>query len=441
VKVAGFGLGVALTDHSGLPLSARVEASTYLPPEVINGRPPGLTADVYSLGLILHAMLAGEPPFTAESPLALAMKHQNEPTPPLRSVGKDVPRALEGIVLKCLQKAPGDRYPNALVLLQDLRRAQSALRSDRPLDWSPAVAAPSPNPTPALEVAEVASRRSAPPAPTSSGPSWWLLAGVLPAILVVLIGLGYWGVSAITAAPPDVRVPQVIGQSADAAEAALEEAKLNSLIREEYNEKQPDGAVYSAEPLPNELIKEGGTVTLFVSRGKRPIETPDVVGLSLAEARQAIRDAKLVPGALIEEFNSNVAKGQIISQSPSAMTERPPGAAVDLVVSKGEEPLSQPASVDIVPRTEPAPQPPPDGDGVAPVTQEFDVDIRVPDEGSAPVRVRILVSDLDGPEREVYNRLRSPGEQFTATIQARAVEGRSRVQVFFDDQPAFDKSY
>ena len=437
VKLGDFGVGASLGSNTSIQLTALPGAVAYLAPEVAGGRPPTAVADVYSLGIILHEMLAGSPPFEADTPLAVAMKHQSEPPPPLRTLCDTVPPALEGIVLRCLQKKPGARYVSVLALLHDLRRVQQALRTDQTLNWTPQM------PTPLKKEIPVATRSSGGRA-ESGGPSWVVLAVVLPAVLLLLIGAGYWGLSAITAAPPDVQVPGVIGQTTDSARGSLERSGLQSIVREEYHQTQPEGVVYSSEPLPNELVKEGATVTLYVSRGERPVKVPDVVGMGLTAARQAIRDAKLTPGTLTEEFNENVDKGQVISQAPSGTVNVDAGSTVDLIVSKGPEPVpEEPAAptVDVTPLGTDGGFPPESQPDATLVSQFFDVDIHVPDGGGQRVRVRVLLSDLDGIEREEYNQLHDPGEDLTVTLQARAAAGAARIQVFFDSRLTFDRRF
>jgi serine/threonine protein kinase/tetratricopeptide (TPR) repeat protein len=124
-KITDFGLAKRLDKELGHSVTGQVMGTpSYMAPEQAQGkvRAIGPAADVYALGAMLYEMLTARPPFQAETVIdALLQVINHEPVPPRRLAPK-VPRDLETICLKCLEKSPARRYDSALALADDLHR-------------------------------------------------------------------------------------------------------------------------------------------------------------------------------------------------------------------------------------------------------------------------------------------------------------------------------
>ena len=125
VKITDFGLAKRLGTDSELTLTGQLVGSpNYLSPEQAAGRHRALTvrSDVYSLGAVLYQLLTARPPLVGESlqETLVQIREREAPSPRLLSSG--VPRDLETICLKCLEKEPGRRYDSAQALAADLGR-------------------------------------------------------------------------------------------------------------------------------------------------------------------------------------------------------------------------------------------------------------------------------------------------------------------------------
>ncbi len=122
-KVGDFGIARATEATAMTHTSMILGTAPYLSPEQARGEPVGPSSDLYSLGVVLYESLTGRTPFgTGEhlNPLAIAMKHCNEPAPSARAQNREVPEALELITLTLMRKRPEERHPDAAALVADL---------------------------------------------------------------------------------------------------------------------------------------------------------------------------------------------------------------------------------------------------------------------------------------------------------------------------------
>lgn len=138
VTVLDFGVATLLeTDLTRLTTTGEAVGSpAYMSPEQVLGGVPSPRSDLYALGCILHELLAGTRPFTAEGTYPAMRQHVEEPPPPLRTQRADTPVEIEELVLHLLAKAPEDRPADAQEvyerLLPFLPTPRSGVRSDAP---------------------------------------------------------------------------------------------------------------------------------------------------------------------------------------------------------------------------------------------------------------------------------------------------------------------
>ncbi|MFI4982653.1 MAG: protein kinase, partial [Nevskiales bacterium] len=110
-------------------LSTAAGTPEYMAPEQVEGQRGDQRTDLYALGIMFYELLAGKPPFTGDTPLAIMAQHTQAPIPRLDHVSPSVSPQLAAIVAKCLQRSPAGRYP-------DLRAFIAALDQPETVDLS-----------------------------------------------------------------------------------------------------------------------------------------------------------------------------------------------------------------------------------------------------------------------------------------------------------------
>jgi beta-lactam-binding protein with PASTA domain len=167
---------------------------------------------------------------------------------------------------------------------------------------------------------------------------------VIAAVVVLAIAgaafAGWW----LAAGPGTYSpTPDVIGETFDQATSSLSVDGLAlTATAEEYSESVPAGSILATDPVPGDGIRPGGTVEAVVSLGPERYAVPDVRGSTPTEATNAIVTAGLATGGRVEAFDDTVPMGQVARTDPAIGDPVPPDTPIDLVISKGPEPVELP---------------------------------------------------------------------------------------------------
>ncbi|MFZ2240153.1 MAG: Stk1 family PASTA domain-containing Ser/Thr kinase, partial [Gordonia amarae] len=135
VKVMDFGIARAMNDSTSTmtQTSAVMGTAQYLSPEQARGIKVDPRSDIYSMGCVLFELLTGQPPFTGDSPVAVAHQHVHEEPPLPSSIREDLPPELDSVVLKAMSKNPANRYQSAADLRADLIKVLAGGKPSAPM--------------------------------------------------------------------------------------------------------------------------------------------------------------------------------------------------------------------------------------------------------------------------------------------------------------------
>ena len=340
VKITDFGIAVALSDTSLTQTNTLLGSVHYLSPEQARGGMATIQTDIYALGIVLYELLTGRVPFDGESAVSIALKHFQEPLPPVVNPSVMIPQSLENIVLKATAKDPMNRYRSCYEMFQDLKTCLDSTRLYEkkfvPTSFSGETKVLSPITT--QKIKPIQSSREIPVVEMDEQKTvkkkrrWpWVL------LLMMISIVGIMALLFLKTSPKEVQVPDVTNLTEAAAKIKLADAKLSvtDVIQVQSDEVE-SGKVIETNPKAGSTVKEKSKVTLKVSSGKEAITMKDYRNKTYEAARDELK--KL--GFTVErkdENSDNVDSGKVISQSiaPNQKVEGK-DTVITLVVSKGE---------------------------------------------------------------------------------------------------------
>jgi eukaryotic-like serine/threonine-protein kinase len=358
VKVMDFGIARAVAD-SQLTMTQTAQVigtAQYLSPEQARGERVDARSDLYSTGCLLYELLTGRPPFTGDSPVAIAYQHvKEEPVPPSQ-IDPEVPAWADAIVLKAMQKDPADRYQSAGEMRNDIQRALSGAPLAAPM---PAAYGAGTRRMGAAGT-QVAGRTTAIPpyqyGPSGYGPEgmgpdgepkrhrvwpWVALATVVVVLIAVIFLLKFIG-----GGSGGVAVPNVVGESLVKAESTLVKQGFQiGTTTPRASTAQAKGNVISTSPGFGSTEPKNTKINIVYSSGPaapKGVTVPDVIGKGTAAAQNELSgDGFKVKTVTAQQAGTN--PGTVYNQSPLAGTVLRSGSTVTITVTPG--PQSVPSSV------------------------------------------------------------------------------------------------
>ena len=353
IKVADFGLahgaliGSTLTAESSVVLGS----VSYLSPEQVQRGISDSRSDVYSTGILAYEFLVGEKPFSGDSPIQIAYMHVNNRVPRVSSHRSDIPKELDDLIYSATSTNPDERPRDAGVFLsaiQDIARSLDPKRNQLSLELD----------IPMQKISEKPSRtkKKAKPEPvrevTQEKPIREMTAGtkrriskrvrrnrIIAAMLAVALGIGGWYV--LVGPGSRIVVPSVVGASVEEASAVLAPLGLRSeVIENRFDEDIAAGKILESNPSGGDKIDAGGSVKLVISKGQERYVIPVLTGLTPEAALKLLTNQPLKSAGIVEEFNTTIPKGLVISTNPSNGQKVKRDTPVTIFVSKGVEQIA-----------------------------------------------------------------------------------------------------
>ncbi|QIS00957.1 Stk1 family PASTA domain-containing Ser/Thr kinase [Nocardia brasiliensis] len=344
VKVMDFGIARAIADSSNpmTQTAAVIGTAQYLSPEQARGETVDARSDVYSVGCVLFEILTGEPPFTGDSPVAVAYQHVREDPRLPSHVHPGVPRELDSVILKAMSKNPANRYQSAAEMRADLIRVLGGQKPSAPMvmtDEDRTTVFGNNEPAPrSYRTVERNDDTSEQASVDPGGPRRTVYLTIAAAAAVAVAFTLFWVLIGPGSKPDQVTVPDVAGKSSQQAIDALQKAGFAVASFPKPDSKVATGNVIATQPLGGSRADKGSTITVQVSTGPAQVQVPKLDGLTQAEAEAELRksDLQLDPN-VPRKPSSTQEKDKVIAQEPSAGSRVDIDQAIVVTLGSGPE--------------------------------------------------------------------------------------------------------
>lgn len=399
VKVTDFGIASAQAVNSSTTTNSTVGSIHYFSPEQAQGRYVDQRSDIYSLGIVMFEMATGTLPFEGDSSVSVALKHINEPLPPMEEFNPGISQSLKKIITKATGKNTNSRYISIEEMMDDLKLAITNPTGDfvTNTDVSPTIKI---NGDELLQIQNKAQdyddygyeeyeeeyyppertrghRKPEPPdeeeyyppertrgyrkpdppdfdifkkQPEGKGSFQsiekkiiFIAIGTAAAIILIigiiaLLELFNQGDEAVVHTMPNL-INLTLEEAANAFDSELLALLGEGFMTytEDHNADVAEGLIFEQTPAAGTVLSEDSRVSLLVSLGSAFFEIPDFVGLGFNEAQLRFDNLNL-PFSMIPSFIvSDYPVGTVFDQSPEPGLAMPPDSIITLVVSLGGE--------------------------------------------------------------------------------------------------------
>ncbi|UAW59472.1 Stk1 family PASTA domain-containing Ser/Thr kinase [Limosilactobacillus reuteri] len=344
VKITDFGIAVAVSQDSLTQTNTLMGSVHYLSPEQARGSIATKQSDIYSLGIILFELLTGKVPFEGETAVSIALKHFREEIPSVREQNKEIPQALENVIIKATAKEPAERYSSVNEMAADLKTVLDLERANEP---RLKIQQDDNGETKVLDIKHLKAddyqpkkSTDSPTVDPSTKPQKWKKYGIVSGTLgmIVLIAVCSWWFLI-----RQVIIPDVEGMTVQKAEQRLHQQNLRigkiTLVNSQAVDKN---RIVSTNPDVSHKTRVSTPINLTVSTGVKQLQMADYVGDDYSSVAANLRRK----GFQVHQepvYSDDIDKGQIIRQNHKKGTIVKPAAnTIIFRVSAGKEPIKIP---------------------------------------------------------------------------------------------------
>ena len=344
VKITDFGIAVAVSQDSLTQTNTLMGSVHYLSPEQARGSIATKQSDIYSLGIILFELLTGKVPFEGETAVSIALKHFREEIPSVREQNKEIPQALENVIIKATAKEPAERYSSVNEMAADLKTVLDPQRANEP---RLKIHQDDNGETKVLDIKHLKAddyqpkkSTDSPTVDPSTKPQKWKKYGIVSGTLgmLVLIAVCSWWFLI-----RQVIIPDVEGMTVLKAEQRLHQQNLRIGKITRVNSQAVDkNRIVSTNPDVSHKTRVSTPINLTVSTGVKQLQMADYVGDDYSSVAANLRRK----GFQVHQepvYSDDIDKGQIIRQNHKKGTIVKPAAnTIIFRVSAGKEPIKIP---------------------------------------------------------------------------------------------------
>ena len=358
VKVMDFGIARAKNSVK-TQTSSVLGTAHYISPEQAQGKELDGTSDMYSLGCVLYEAATGQLPFDGPDAVSVAMRQVNEAPVPPSQINPEIHPDLEAIILKAMEKNPVNRFRTA----REMKHALDDFMMGRPVNLGenvnsaatqvmngvvPPISNDVPGGTAVMPAVSGMNGNSGPMKTVdyrAGGKEFDMgkkksskrTVGIVIGALVAILAIAGIALAVSGAFGGQTRVPDVTGQTEEAARQAIEAAGyVVGEVTEENSTDTVSGRVIRTDPAADSELAKGETVNIVVSIGAKKGTVPDLNGKTAEEAQQMIEDAGFVAKFGGNE-SSDAEENTVSRQDPASGTEADEGTTITYWISTGPE--------------------------------------------------------------------------------------------------------